>query len=113
MLIRQFAVSFWGFSASFLTAIYLGAGEAEAGWIASVMATVQTAVWTLGYLANANRHGRYLVEAHRLLSSIMRNRCPDCDKLALELTSETTIECLDCHSRFGVNKRDGMPRRLK
>lgn len=113
MLIRQIAVTFWGFSASFATALYLEVTTGYAVGIATLISAVQTAIWTLAYLAAAYRQGVFDAEPARLLHAIMRNRCPDCDKISLELTSDNTIECLDCHSRFGVNKCNGMPRRIK
>lgn len=113
MLIRQIAVSFWGFSASFATALYLGEGTGYAAGVAGVVSTLLTCIWTLAYLAAAYRAGVFTTEPIRLLRAIMQNRCPDCDKISLELTSESTVECVDCHARFGVNKRNGMPRRLK
>lgn len=113
MLIRQIAVSFWGFSASFATGIILGADQGYAAYLATVISAVQSVIWVAAYYINLLRHNRVTAEERRLLSAIMQNRCPDCDKIALELTSETTLHCLDCGSAFGVKKSNGMPKRIK
>lgn len=113
MLIRQIAVSFWAFAASLATGLYAGQPTGYAALTATVISTLLTCIWTIAYLAAAWRAGVFTTEPIRLLRSIMQNRCPDCDKISLELTSENTVECVDCGSRFGVNKRNGMPRRLK
>lgn len=112
MLIRQLAVSFWGFSASFATALYLGEGTGYAACVATVVSTLLTCIWTLAYLAASFRHRGPTPSEYTMLHSIMQNRCPDCDKLALELTSDNIVECLDCGSRFGVNIRNGFPKRI-
>lgn len=100
-MLQTFHNAFW---ASLITALWLGHNTAYTLCVAVAVAALNA---TLARLTAAIRDHRFNRRRTDSLS-LAHGKCPICECVDVEVTSDTTIECHGCYTTWRLDGEDGL-----